>query len=136
MIHLNLFVQSLPKSTAFSRKTNNLIASLRGLPPNYSRAYLRKEKDLDAVMEKVIQQFSLEERRPEELIRAEWIQLVGERNATYAQPLSLHKNVRLYVAVSNPVIKQELQFHKKIILKGLKRIPGCSEIREIIFRAG
>jgi len=136
MIGRNLCILHLTKSTAFSRKTNNLIASLRGLPPNNSRAFLKKEKNLEVVMNQVIQRFSLEGTRPEELIHAEWIHLVGERNAEFSQPLSLHKNVRLYVAVSNPVIKQEFQFHKKIILERLKRIPGCSEIREIIFRSG
>ena len=91
---------------------------------------------METVMERVIQQFSLEKGRPEEFIRSEWINLVGERNATYAQPLSLHKNSRLYVAVSNPVVKQEMHFHKKIILRRLKKLPGCSEIRDIVFRAG
>lgn len=127
---------SMAKSHTFNRKTNNLIASLRGLPPNYSRAFMRKEKDLDAVMDRVIQRFGISNERPEEAIRAEWVNLVGERNAEQAQPLQLYRNYRLYVAVNNPVIKQELQFHKKIILNRLKQIPGCESVREIVFRAG
>jgi hypothetical protein len=126
----------MPKSSKFSRKTNNLIASLRGLPRDRSRAFWKDEKDLDSVMDRVIQKFHITEARPEEAILADWISIVGDRNASHSHPHRLDHGFRLYVLVSNPVIKQEMQFHNKMILDRLKRIPGCESIREIVFRAG
>ncbi len=126
----------MAKSYTFSRKTNNLIASFRGMPPDRSRAFWKKEKELDAVMDQVIQKFHLGGSRPEEAIAAEWHAIVGDKNAQHANPWRLDRNRRLYIQVSNPVVKQEMQFHKKLILSRLNKIPGCEEIRELIFRAG
>ncbi|MCZ6675574.1 MAG: DUF721 domain-containing protein [Verrucomicrobia bacterium] len=124
------------KPRSFSRKTNNLIASFRGLPKDRSRAFWRKEKSMDAVMDRVIQRYQIIETRPEEAIRANWTSLVGEYNAKHAHPWRLDRSRRLYVMVSNPVVKQEMQFHKKMILTRLTKIEGCEGIRELIFRAG
>ncbi|MDA0347955.1 MAG: DUF721 domain-containing protein [Verrucomicrobia bacterium] len=126
----------MPKSSNFSRKTNNLIASLRGLPRDKSRAFWKDEKDLDSVMDRVIQKFQITESRPEEAILADWTSIVGDRNASHSHPHRLDHGFRLYVLVNNPVVKQEMQFHKKMILARLTNIPGCEGIREIIFRAG
>ena len=122
--------------TKLNRKTNNLIASFRGVPADRSRAFMRQEKGLDAVMDKVIQRFKIGTTQPEEIIRSEWISLVGENNANYANPWRLDRGWRLYVLVSNPVVKQEMQFRKKLILARLNKLPGCDGIREIVFRAG
>lgn len=120
----------------FNRKTNNLIAALRGLPPDRSRARLQSEQDMGKVMDAVIRQYEIDAAKPEEAILAEWPHLVGEHNARHTRPWKLDRSNRLFVAVSNPVVKQELQFHKKLILERIGRLPGCGKIRQIIFRAG
>ena len=121
---------------SFNRKTNNLIASFRGLPPDQSRAWNKKETDLETVMDKLVQRFKIESTRPEETIAHEWISIVGESNAKHANPWRLDRGRTLYVHVNNPVVKQEMQFGKKTLLNRLNKLPGCSDIREIIFRAG
>jgi hypothetical protein len=126
----------MPKPSNFNRKTNNLIASLRGLPKDRSRAFWKDEKDLNAVMDRVIERFHISEVRPEEAILADWTSIVGDRNASHSHPHRLEHGFRLYVLVNNPVVKQEMQFHKKMIKTRLNKIPGCEGIREIIFRAG
>ena len=126
----------MPRSNKFNRKINNLIASLRGLPADYSKAYWRKDVTLNQVMDQIIHRFQVEETRIEELIASEWPSLVGEKNAVYSQPLRLDRGQRLYIAVSNPVIKQEMQFRKKVILQRLHKIPGCEGISLLVFRAG
>ncbi|MDG2169202.1 MAG: DUF721 domain-containing protein [Opitutales bacterium] len=120
----------------FSRKTNNLIASFRGLPPDRSRAWNKKVKDLDAVMDTLVDRFKLGTTQPEETITNEWVSLVGENNAKYANPWRLDRGRTLYVQVSNPVVKQEMQFSKKVLLKRLNSLRGCEKIQEVIFRAG
>ena len=87
-------------------------------------------------MDSVIQRFQIEETRPEEAIIAQWPAIVGHKNAQFAHPHRLDRGYRLFVLISNPVIKQEMQFHKKLILNRLSRVPGCENVREIIFRAG
>ena len=121
---------------SFSRKTNNLIATFRGLPKDRSRAYFRDEQNLESVMDKVIMRFQIEEGRPEEAIMAQWTSIVGNKNAKFAHPHRLDRGYRLFVLVNNPVVKQEMQFHKKLILKRLSQVPWCEGIRELVFRSG
>ena len=120
----------------FNRKTNNLIAAFRGIPPDVSRARLEAEKNMETVMDQVIREYQLNTTKPEEAILAEWQSLVGERNAGHTRPWKLDRANRLFVAVSNPVVKQELQFHRKLILERIRKLPGCSGVRQLIFRAG
>ena len=120
----------------FKRKTNNLIASFRGLPPDRSRGFHKKAQSLDTVMDQLVERFKIGSTQPEETIANEWISLVGEHNAKHANPWRLDRGKTLYVLVSNPVVKQEMQFGKKIILQRLQKLPGCSKINQIIFRAG
>ena len=120
----------------YNRKINNLIASFQGLPRDHSRAFWRKEKGMDAVMDQVIQKFKIITTQPEEIIAAEWISLVGEHNAKHANPWRLDRNGRLFVMVNNPVVKQEMLFHKKLLLTRINELPGCQGIYQIVFRAG
>lgn len=91
---------------------------------------------MDVVMDQVIQKFKIGTTQPEEVIAAEWVYLVGEHNAKHANPWRLDRGKRLFVLVNNPVIKQEMQFNKKLLLNRINQLPGCSEIYQIVFRAG
>lgn len=87
-------------------------------------------------MDQLVQRFQMSETRPEEVIAADWVSIIGDRNARHAHPLRLDRHQRLYVAVNNPVVKQEMQFHKKIILGRLNQLPGCEGIQQLVFRSG
>ena len=120
----------------FNRKTNNLIASFRGLPPDYSRGFHKQAKELDSVMDQLVDRLKINSTQPEEIITNEWKSLVGEQNAKHAHPWRLDRGKTLYIQVGNPVVKQEMQFRKKILIQRLNKLPGCAEIRQVIFRAG
>lgn len=72
---------------------------------------------------------------PEEAIRDAWAEIVGEANAQYCHPLRLEREKTLVVGTSSPVIRQEMQFHKPMVLERVRAIPGCEGITNIIFRA-
>ena len=91
---------------------------------------------MEAVMEGVIQRFQINSCRPEEIIQSHWQQIVGEKNAKQSYPVRLDKKNYLTIAVSNPVIKQEMQFHRRMILSRLRGLSGCEGIQSIHFRAG
>lgn len=120
----------------FNRKTNNLIASFRGLPPDRSRGFHKQAKDLDSIMDGLVERFKISGSNPEGVIANEWVSLVGERNAQFANPRRLDRGTTLYIDVSNPVVKQEMQFGKKMLLTRLRQLKGCEGIRNIVFRAG
>ncbi|NJL73223.1 MAG: DUF721 domain-containing protein [Candidatus Competibacteraceae bacterium] len=47
---------------------------------------------------------------------AAWHEIVGEGNATFCHPLRIDRERTLVIGVSNPVVRQELLFHKAMIL--------------------
>ncbi len=126
----------MPANRPFNRQAMNLIANFQGLPGHPSRAYFRKEKGLDEVMDRIIERFQIQDTRPEEVIAAHWIAIVGNRYSQYSYPVRLDRGKRLFVAVSNSIVKQEMWFHRKQILQRLKLIHHGVEIRDIVLRAG
>jgi len=121
----------------FRREVENLIADMRGLPRNLSRARVREAKRAADLMDTLLQKYRIGMAKPEDAIREAWPEIVGEANAVYCQPERIGRGGRqLVVAVSNPIVRQELHFHKATILGRVRAIPGCEAIREIALRAG
>ncbi len=124
------------ESKKFKRSTENLIAAFRGLPPKYSRARMRKESSLDSVMDGLVERFHINTRRPEEEIADRWVDVVGEYNSRHSHPVRLERGYRIFIHVTNPVVRQEMFFHRKMILERIKKLPACSMIRELVLRSG
>jgi len=123
-------------SDFFNRRRNNLVAAFRGMPTDYSRARFKEPTNMEQLMDKLVHTYSLAQRRPEEIIREHWPAIVGDYNARHADPVRLDRGQKLFVQVSNSVVRQELFFSRKLILRQLQQLPGCSSIRQVIFRAG
>lgn len=120
----------------FSRKIENMIADLRGVPRDISRSRIREPKTSADLMDRLLHKYRIGMATPEEAIRDAWVEIVGEPNAAYCHPDRIARNRQLVVAVSNPVIRQELLFHKATILKRIQAIPACHHLKEVAFRAG
>ncbi len=120
----------------FTREVENLIASLRGLPENRSRSIPRESRSLQSLIPKLLEDHLASSESLEEQIAKEWETIIGSANAAYARPLRVESKSRLFVAVSNNVIRQELFFHRKLILERVRNLPGCSTIREVVLRTG
>lgn len=120
----------------FSRSVENLIANFREVPGSRSRLVERGTKPFDSIVEVCIEKYHLGRETPEECVLSHWTQIVGERLAGRCRPLRIDARQNLIIAVSNPSLRRELQFHEDRIMTALRSIEGCAHIRGVIFRAG
>jgi hypothetical protein len=120
----------------FSRHVENLIANFRGLPENRSRSRLKETAPFEDVIEKVIQKYRIGIASPEETLREHWAEIVGAANTQFCHPNRIERGKNLIITVSNPVVRQELFFNRKLLLKKIQLIPNCEKIALITLRAG
>ena len=120
----------------FSRNVENLIADFRGLPPDLSRSRLRATRGLGDVVEQILHKYRIGMSTPEDAIRQAWNEIVGEGNATFCHPLRIDRERTLVIGVSNPVVRQELLFHKATILQRIRTIPAAHHIADVVIRTG
>lgn len=121
---------------AFSRQVENMIAALRGLPPNRSISRLRETKPVGNLVTDVLEKFRVGMPSREDTIMQNWEAIVGAANTQYAHLLRIENERRVFVAVTNPIVRQEMFFHRKLILERIKALHGCKDIRELVLRAG
>ena len=126
----------MPENRPFNQQAMNLMADFHGLPITNAHASMGKELGLDAIMDRLIERFQIHGARPEETIAAHWMTIVGERFAQHSFPVRLDRGRRLFVAVNNSVVRQEMWLRRKEFLNRLKIILKDTEIREIILRSG
>lgn len=120
----------------FPRHVENLIASLRGLPQDRSRSVLRESTPLSQVVPGILEKYRIGLPSREETIMQNWDTIVGPANAQFVNLLKIERERRVFVAVSNPIVRQELFFHRKTLLKRIQALPGCGDLRELVLRAG
>jgi hypothetical protein len=120
----------------YPRPTNNLIATLRGLPEDHSVAKLRPAFPLGNLIEVLEQKYKIGQEKIEDLIAKHWTALVGEHAAHRSAPQRVVGGGILLIQVNNPMLRQELQFQQHKILDRLHRLPGGGVIKALNFRAG
>lgn len=123
------------KAYKFSRQAENLIANLRGVPENYTPIG-REIRDMGGVLDRILDRYKIGVETLEDRIRENWVQIVGLANANYCNPVRIEQENTLIIAVSNPVIRQELQFNQSLLLKNLRSIENGGRIRYVVFRSG
>lgn len=126
----------MPSSRPFTRRIENLIANFRGLPENPSRSWIRPIRGIDDLVDRVVRKHRIGMASPQDAIRDAWSGIIGESNQQFAHPARIERDRCLVVAVNDAVVRQELQFNKALLLKRVRAIPGCGQIREIVFRNG
>lgn len=121
----------------YSRSTQKLIANLRGIPENYKpENNWATEKGLDSIVDRLLKKYKIGEESIEDLIRENWPKIVGPANAPHCSPSRIERDTTLFIAVANPVIRQELQFNKSMILSNVRLLKGGNKIRNVVFKAG
>lgn len=134
---INGFALQMPKKThKFSRKVENMIANFRGIPENYKPEAPQREKDIFSIINRIEHKYKIGIDSVEDKIRDNWEKIVGKQNAQSCSPSRIDRDKSLVISVSNPILRQELQFNKAILLKNLHAIPGTGQIRYLIFKAG
>ena len=119
----------------FSRAVENLIADLRDLPGDRSRAKNRKPSELTTLVGELLVKYRISHDSLEHSIRDKWPELVGVANASYSHPIAVERNL-LVVLVSHAVVRNELFQHRETIMEKLKLLPGCAHIKGLALRTG
>lgn len=118
----------------FNRYTENLIANLRGLPEDRKRSKIRAIMPLGNLVDKVVARYQINQPRLEDTIMANWKSIVGEKTAHRCSPLKIVQQKRLVVFTANAIVRSELKFNQRAILKKINALPKCHHIREIVFQ--
>jgi hypothetical protein len=126
----------MPPARPFTRRIENLIANFRGLPENPSRSRIRQTRGIDDLVDQVMRRHRIGTASPHDAIRDAWGEIIGETNQQFAHPARIERDRCLVVAVNDPVVRQELQFRKALLVRRIRAIPGCGQIREVVFRNG
>ncbi|MBQ6704732.1 MAG: HAD-IA family hydrolase [Opitutales bacterium] len=145
----------------FPRSTRNLLALLRGLPEEQQpdphtvvvkknssesaeRKWLRTENaayttDRDFVvpantMDDILKSHGIFGGSLQSQIRENWGKIVPATLVSRCAPTELRDGFStLVVACENAVIRQQIEFRKRTMLKRINTLPGCEKVQKIIF---
>lgn len=120
----------------FRKSVERLIANFRGIPENYPGEAPKTERELSNVLDRILTKYKIGVDSLEKRICDNWPQIVGAGNASNCSPSRIENERTLLIAVSNPVIRQELQFNKRLILNNVHKLEGGKRIRNIFFKSG
>jgi hypothetical protein len=121
----------------FSRLAEDLIGSLRRLPPeDPASARRRPTRELSDVIEQLRVKYGIGREAPEYVVREHWAEIVGPANASYSHAVRLEPTGRLVVHASHAVVRNELFMHKAEILDRIKRLPGCGAVKSLFLAVG
>lgn len=114
-----------------------MIAAFRNVPSNHSTANNRPVHFLADCIPNILSHFQVSERTPQDVLQEHWEEIFGNPGtAQLCQPQRIDATWILWIAVSDPIIRQELSFHRKRILKHIQGLPGCGVIRDLRFCQG
>ena len=118
----------------FNRHTENLIANLRGLPEDRGRSIHRSAVPLGNLVDTLFERYKVNQPRLEDTIMANWKKIVGEKTAHRCSPVKIVQQKRLVVFAANSIVRSELKFNQRAIIKKINALPNCEDIREIVFQ--
>lgn len=122
----------------FSKLAEELIGDFRGVEVSEPRRQVKRRTQSAAnVIEAIVNKYHLgDEASPEQAIRERWPELVTPTLAAYSHVVEITKSGWLMVMVSNAVAKQELSNNRRLFLRKIQAVPGCSHIKGLNLRAG
>ena len=130
----------MPESSSaqFSKLAEELIGDLRGIETIEPRRQVKRPtKSASDIIEALVNKYHLgDQASPEQAIRDRWAELVTPTLAAYSHVVEITKSDWLMVMVSNAVAKQELTNNRRLFLRKIKAVPGCTHIKGLNFRAG
>lgn len=91
----------------------------------------KNTKSLAELVDKVFQQLPPSNPRLEEAIVNSWEGIVGAKLASQCRPGRIIKGRQLMILAYNTIVKQELHFQARSILKKLQGLPGGEQFLEI-----
>ena len=114
------------------KKKDNLVASFMNLPSGDESMFLKDPLSIKKIIENLSSEWVIgDQESPEKTISEKWHRIVGNGFASKCAPDKLIPKGTLYIKAANAVVKQELSFEKKIILKRINKLKGCGFIKQI-----
>lgn len=120
----------------FSQQAESLIADLRDVPFQKSAAKVGDIIPLDNLVEVIFEKYKIGRASVEDTIMAQWREIVGEQTAHRCRPHKIVDGRRLIIITNNAVLRQELAFRKSDILRKLRTLPQCENVRDLVVRTG
>ncbi len=120
----------------YPRRVENLIANLRSLPEDESESIIRHPYQFDSLLEVLMERYKIGRPSPQETIISNWTLIMGEDNANRCKPQRIDRRSRLVIVVANSTLRQELSFHRNMILERIRRLKDCHHIVDIILAPG
>jgi hypothetical protein len=121
---------------AFTRKVENMIAAFRGLPTDRSVSKLRETAPVGDLVAGVMEKYRVGMPSREDTIMQNWDKVVGAANASYSHLMRIENERRVFIAVTNSIVRQELFFHRKLVLERIQALPGCKDLRDLRLLTG
>jgi hypothetical protein len=119
----------------FSRSVRNLVASLRGLPPEGREGSTRGERPIGGLLKSILRKIEIASATAEQVIGENWASIVGEIIANRCRPVRILNSDVLLVHSPSATVRSELQLRKSKILENLHRHPHCEKISDVRFSA-
>ncbi|TDS52080.1 DUF721 domain-containing protein [Myroides indicus] len=94
---------------------------------------LREENSIEDVLKLIIRENRLEEGIDNIDARNAWINLLGPGIANYTLDVVLKREV-LYVALSSPILREELSYGKQKIIRMINDDLGKEVIKDLVLR--
>ena len=114
-------------------ESERLIAAFRGLPVPGGWGGRRKIKELDGVLDRLIEKYNIEQPSVEQTVMDNWRTIIGGQFAHRCSPQKILNGRVLLISAVNPVVRQELIFCEEAIIRQIQNLPGCKQIQEISF---
>lgn len=94
---------------------------------------LREESSIEDVLKLIIRENRLEEGIDNIDVRNAWTNLLGPGIANYTLDVFLKREI-LYVALSSPILREELSYGKQKIIRMINEDLGKEVIKELVLR--
>ncbi|MTG98849.1 MULTISPECIES: DUF721 domain-containing protein [Myroides] len=94
---------------------------------------LREESSIQDILKIIIKENNLESGIDNLDVKNAWRSILGPGIANYTQDVFLKRNT-LYVALSSPIVREELTYGKSKIIALLNEELGKEVVKDIVFR--
>ncbi|MGF1531020.1 MAG: DUF721 domain-containing protein [Puniceicoccaceae bacterium] len=118
----------------FYRSEMRLINSFRGLMVKLDRGREDRAKPLGEAIGKILEGYPLKAESPETLLMENWESVVGKTFYRKCAPDRLLADGTLFIKTESPVIRQELKFGEKTLLKNLAKINAGQGVKRLVIR--
>ncbi|TVR50636.1 MAG: DUF721 domain-containing protein [Puniceicoccaceae bacterium] len=113
-----------------TRRQTDLVADFLGLPRQPDDR-IPPDDAFSRAIDRVLERNRIGIETPELALQEQWENIVGPLHAHHCWPLRINTRQFLLIATSNPVVRQDLFFRRRELLRKVQQLPGCSGIRDL-----